>query len=140
MPGQRQKGKKNIRRFKVRIELIEPGKDDEIAVIENTHGGRPPRFSCRTINDDLINAPIQGSIAKGPRRVLVKKGDFVLLSKLECSSSDSYYIHHVYTKNDVKELEKKGLLKKVKKVDEDEKTFLGARRIENGRRDGCEED
>ena len=77
----KKKGKKNIRRFKVRIELIEPGKDDEIAVIENTHGGRPPRFSCRTINDDLINAPIQGSIAKGPRRVLVKKGDFVLLSK-----------------------------------------------------------
>ena len=112
MPGHKQKGKKNIRRTKVRFELLEPTGDQIIAVIEGTHGGYPPRFSCRTMTNELIVAPIQGSISKGPKRVLVKKDDLVLLEPLECNSGGEtkYYIHHVYTKDDKRDLEKKGHL------------------------------
>ena len=126
MPGQRQKGKGNVRRSRVRTELVEPSEGQLIAVVEATHGGYPPRFGCRTINDDLIIAPIQGSIAKGPRRVLVRKGDYVLLDMLECvSGGESYYIHHVYTKDDVRELSKKGMLEKmVKTADESHTTAV----------------
>lgn len=113
MPGQRQKGKRNVRKTKYVNELIEPSKSQLICKIETCHGGYPARFSCKTLNDDIIIAPIQGSISKGPRRVMIKKGDYVLLDLIEfISSGESYYIHHVYTKNDVKELEKKGLLNK----------------------------
>lgn len=120
MPGQRQKGKKNIRRTRVRYELIEPSEGQQIAEIEATHGGYPARFGCRSIDGDLIVAPIQGSIAKGPRRVLVRKGDLVLLDPLEVTSGKegmvSYYIHHVYTSEDKRQLEKKGYLEKKTKT------------------------
>jgi len=126
MPGQRQKGKRNVRRTRIRYELVEPSGGQLLAHIEATHGGYPPRFGCRTINDDLIIAPIQGSIAKGPKRVLVKKGDLVLLDPTEFSTgkdcSTSYYIHHVYTASDKRELEKKGLLDKKEKTAEETTT------------------
>lgn len=123
MPGQRQKGKGNVRRTRTRFELAEPTGGQLIAEVEATHGGYPPRFGCRTVDDDLIIAPIQGSIAKGPKRVLVKKGDLVLLDPIDITTgkegTKSYYIHHVYTKDDRRQLEKKGILEKKAKAAEE---------------------
>lgn len=139
MPGQKQKGKKNLRRTKFSTELIEPIEGQLIAVVETTHGGYPPRFGCRTTNDDLIIAPIQGSIAKGPRRVLVRKGDYVLLELLECvSGTEAYYIHHVYTKDDVANLNKKNYLdKNITKGDEtkSQKVVFGEKVVEEAKVD-----
>lgn len=138
MPGQRQKGKKNIRKSRVRYELVEPLEDQLIAEVEATHGGYPPRFSCKTMSGDIIIAPIQGSIAKGPRRVLVRKGDLVLLDPLkDYTTKDgkmSYYIHHVYTAGDKRELEKSGHLKaKVKTAEEtkESKVVFGDAMVED---------
>lgn len=132
MPGQKQKGKHNVRRTRTRFELVEPSAGQLIAEVETTHGGYPARFGCKTIDGDLIVAPIQGSIAKGPRRVLVKKGDFVLLDPLNCTTgkegTHSYYIHHVYTNDDKRSLDKKGLLEqKTKRAEEttDTKILFG---------------
>lgn len=109
MPGQKQKGKNNVKKSKVRYEFIEPTKNQLIAIIEDTHGGYPPRFGCKTIEGDKIIAPIQGSISKGPKRVLVKKGDYVLLEPIEFEKG-KYFIHHVYQKDDNRLLQKKGYL------------------------------
>ena len=126
MPGHRQKGKGNVRRTRTRYELAEPTEGQLIAEIEATHGGYPARFGCRTVDDDLIIAPIQGSIAKGPKRVLVKKGDLVLLDPIDFTTGKegarSYYIHHVYTKDDTRQLEKKGILEKKTKAAEETAT------------------
>ncbi|ADO67489.1 hypothetical protein crov455 [Cafeteria roenbergensis virus] len=120
MPGQKQKGKKNVRRTKTRFELIEPSKGQLIAEVEDTHGGYPPRFSCKTVDGDIIIAPIQGSIMKGPKRVLVKKDNLVLLVPIDFTTgkegTTSYYIHHVYTSEDRHQLEKKGFLEKKDKI------------------------
>ena len=121
MPGQRQKGKKNKRRTRIVFATPEPSGDQIVAQVETTHGGYPARFGCKPVDGgDVIIAPIQGSIAKGPRRVLIRKDNYVLLDKLECmSGKDAYYIHHVYTKDDIKQLESRGYLeKKVKNADE----------------------
>ena len=129
MPGQRNKGKKNIRKNKVKIELIEPSNTQLIAVIEKSQGGRPPRFTCKTLDGETIIAPIQGSIARGPKRVLVKPHDYVLLDKLGDltfgkEGSCSYYINHVYTKNDKRELEKKGYFDKGKVEEKPDESFV----------------
>ena len=122
MPGQRQKGKKNVRKNRViQYELPEPTDENLIAVVKKSQGGRPPRFVVNTINGDEYVAPIQGSIARGPKRVLVKPGNYVLLIPFEDSlcgtnvskeSKTKYYINHVYTSDDVRTLDKKGFLKK----------------------------
>jgi len=130
MVGQRQKGKNNKKKSKVRYEMVEPSEEQKIAIVEDSLGGYPPRFSVNTIDEVKYIVPIQGSIAKGPRRVIVKRGDYVLLDKLEGVSGDKYYINHVYTKDDVRELTKKGYLeKKVKKADEvsGDRIFIGSK-------------
>ena len=131
MPGQRNKGKKNVRKNRViQYELPEPTDKNLIAVVKKSQGGRPPRFVVITINGDEYVAPIQGSIARGPKRVLVKPGDYVLLIPFEDSvcgtnvskeSGTKYYINHVYTSDDVRTLDKKGFLKK-KTLEETEET------------------
>lgn len=136
MPGQRQKGKKNVKRTsKNKFELVLPEEGSFIASVIATHGGRPPRFTCKTINGDEINAPLQGSIARGPKRTLVKKGFFVLLVPHEDTkitgtntsklAETTYYINHVYTDDDIRELQKKGFFTKPEKAeDADEDTIV----------------
>ena len=127
MPGQRQKGKKNKRRTRIVFATPEPEGDQILAQVETTHGGYPARFGCKPIDgSDVIIAPIQGSISKGPRRVLIRKEDYVLLDKLECATGkDSYYIHHVYTKDDLKHLESRGhLIKKATSAEESTNTKI----------------
>ena len=110
MPGKKQSGKKNVRKSRTQTGLELPKDNQQIAIVEATHGGYPAHFGCRTINDDLIIAPIRGSMSRGPKRVIVKKEDYVLLDLMDCTSRDSWYINHVYTKDDIKQLNKLGLL------------------------------
>jgi len=137
MPGQKQKGKNNKRKFKsnIKFELTEPDIEagEIVAVITATHGGYPPRFTCETVDGESFIAPIQGSIAKGPKRQFVKKGMYVLCVPMECDTmtmssgsleTKKMIVHHVYSDNDVKQLERKGFLKKLDvSKDEDDIIF-----------------
>jgi len=137
MPGQKRKGMNNRRKLKssIKFALVEPNlvTGEIIAVITATQGGSPPRFTCESIEGESFIAPIQGSIASGPKRQFVKKGMYVLCVPMECDtmtmSSNSLdmkkmIIHHVYSVNDVKQLEKKGFLKKADiSKDEDDIVF-----------------
>lgn len=116
MPGKKQKGKKNVRKSRFQVGLELPSGDRKIATVEATHGGYPANFGCRTLDDELIIAPIRGSMSKGPKRVIIRKEDYVLLDLMDCASRDSWYICHVYTKDDVKQLEKMGLLEVAEKA------------------------
>ena len=123
MPGQRNKGNKNrAKTSNIRFELVEPVEDQHLAVVDTCHGGYPPRFGCKVFStDEIIIAPIQGSIAKGPKRVLVKIGSVVLLDILQNitgkNGSKLYYINHVYSADDIKQLEKKGYLQNQINID-----------------------
>ena len=113
MPGQKQKGKKNIKRSKTKYELVLPKNGEEIACVFAAHGGRPPRFTCKTLVGEEINAPLQGSIARGPKRTLVKKGFYVLLVPFEETkvtgtntsklAQTTYYINQIILSFSVKE-------------------------------------
>lgn len=141
MPGQKRKGRNNKRKIKVKFELVQPNIDEGeiIAVVTATQGGYPPRFTCETIDGESFVAPIQGSIAKGPKRQFVKKGMYVLCVPMKCDSltmnsnsleSKRMIIHHVYSDKDVRELDKKGFLKKVSDFKDDEIVF-GANETED---------
>lgn len=136
MPGQKQKGKKNVRVERNKHFFVEPdfSLGHLIAVIKNTHGGYPPRFTCQSINGEEFVAPIQGSIAKGPKRQLVRKEDTVLCIPMECDTmtmntnsleSKKFIIHHVYDKDDIRILEKKGYLSKKTISKEEDMVIIG---------------
>jgi hypothetical protein len=149
MPGQRQKGKKNARKNRaIQYELPEPTDKNLIAVVKKSQGGRPPRFVVNTIYGDEYVAPIQGSIARGPKRVLVKPGNYVLLIPFEDSvcgtnvsneSKTKYYINHVYTSDDVRTLDKKGFLKK-KTLEETEEAEIVFETVNGGAGAGSDEE
>lgn len=151
MPGQKNKGRKNVRKNRViQYELPEPTDENPIAIVKKSQGGRPPRFVVNTINGDEYVAPIQGSIARGPKRVLVKPGNYVLLIPFEDSvcgtnvskeSKTKYYINHVYTSDDVRTLDKKGFLKK-KTVEGTEETEaeIVFETVNGGEEEGADEE
>lgn len=138
MPGQKQKGKKNVRGERNKHYFIEPNllNNDIVATIEATHGGYPPRFTCKTVDGEEFIAPVQGSIAKGPKREFVKKGMVVLCVPMECDTmtnssnsieSKKMIIHHIYKAEEVKELERRGYMNKkgIKKDSQQDQVVIG---------------
>lgn len=108
-------------------EFIEPdNKCLYLAQLKTAHGGAPPRFTCETPDGETFIAPLQNSIKSGPKRQIARVGDWVLCLVKECSSSSKtsvsvsgkdMVIHHIYDKNEIKNL--KSFMKTVKSTDDD---------------------
>jgi hypothetical protein len=93
-----------------------PSANQVLAVIVDRYGGSPPCFSCESLDGRTFKAKVQGSIAKGPRRVMVRLGDFVLLDRMESLTWKPRYIHHVYTCRDRERLAKYVVAKYAERV------------------------
>ena len=112
MPGQRQKGKGNVRKFRKR-EIKYPTAEEPLAIITDTFGYC--NFGCEKILDksSVLAKPLN-SFSKGPRKVLLKKNDYVLLKPLGYtlgkSGKQGFQIIYIYNIDELKELKKKGFL------------------------------
>jgi translation initiation factor IF-1 len=96
---------------------------EEYAEIVNSVGDA--RFECKIVHNKVVTvAKLAGRLIKGPNKQRIVKGDIVLLSLDDSTSSkDKYFIIHKYSPEDKKKLLKQGEFA-VASTDEDSKTTV----------------
>ena len=96
--------KRNGKASIVTTELILPSKEEKIVKINKNISSSPVSFTLKNIKDDDLDhtAIAMGSFISGPRKQIIKEGMYVLIF----NEFNKWYIKHVYTTDDVKQLEK----------------------------------
>ena len=105
---------KNVKKFKKSSsttnsrELILRDENSCYAIVKQPTGGAPPRFDVDIINgDDNISVTLRGAL----KNIRVSAGMYVLLLRAEnTTEKNKYFINHIYSNNDVKQLKRKGEL------------------------------
>lgn len=98
--------KKRVNEFIVKIEA----ENQEYAEVIGPKGCG--RFEVKLIkNNEIINAKLRGSLAKGPLKQRIEKKDIILLHPdISTTDNDKFYIIHKYSNDDIKRLQKMGEL------------------------------
>jgi len=96
--------KRNGKATIVTTELILPSKEEKIVKINKNISSSPVSFTLKSINDEDLpfNAIAMGSFISGPRKQIIKENMYVLIF----NEFNKWYIKHIYTPDDVKQLEK----------------------------------
>jgi hypothetical protein len=96
--------KRNGKASIVTTELIIPSKEEKIVKINKNISSSPVSFTLKNIKDEDLpfNAIAMGSFIAGPRKQIIKEGMYVLIF----TEFNKWYIKHVYTPDDIKQLEK----------------------------------
>ena len=77
------------------------------------------------MTNQQVQAKLRGTLVKGPKKKLVKTGDYVLIQEDNSTTADDkYYIIHVYSPDDIKRLRKAGELAQIKEADATEKVTV----------------
>jgi len=105
---------KNVKKFKKSSsttnsrELILRDENSCYAIVKGCTGGAPARFNVDIINgDDNISVTLRGAL----KNIRVSAGMYVLLLRDEnTTEKNKYFINHIYSNNDVKQLKRKGEL------------------------------
>lgn len=102
---------------------------EEYAIVSGDKGNGRFLVTIYSTNESTM-AKARGAIIHGPRRQRIEKDDLVLIQKDESTSlqnsKDKYFIIHKYSYDEMKRLEKAGLLvqiKEEKKEDKKDKTI-----------------
>ena len=100
------------------LQYRDEGLEEEYATIGNPKGGA--QFECTILSTNVSTiATARGCLCSGPKKKRINRGDLVLIQKDECTTTkDKYYIIHVYSADDVKQLRKAGELAQINEDDE----------------------
>lgn len=107
---QKKHGKKQSTKFCAKYELVLPNENDgtELYVITRPLGNG--RFMVSHMEtSEIIQASITRSFKKGPTKEILGISDTVLIQS--GISKDQYFIVHRYSKSDIEELRRLGLVK-----------------------------
>ena len=98
--------------------------EEEYATIGNPKGGA--QFECTIFSTNVSTiATARGCLCSGPKKKRINRGDLVLIQKDECTTTkNKYYIIHVYSADDIKQLRKAGELAQIKEEDDDQKVAI----------------
>jgi hypothetical protein len=115
---------KNVKKYKKSTntnnsrELILKDENTCYAIIKRCTGGAPARFEVDIINgDDNVSAVLRGAL----KNIRIKPDMYVLLLKDENTTDrNKYFINHVYSPNDVKQLKRIGELTIIDEETKDE--------------------
>ena len=114
-------GNKRSTRSTTQLLIQEPGQ--KYAEVTRTMGNC--QFLVKFLNGEEGTASLKGSMKGGKGFERVSVGNWVLTQKDEnTTGKDKYFIIHLYSQNDKKQLEKLGELKSAIKTEVDETAFV----------------